>query len=719
MSIYVVSYLPCISNFDNFKFIQLKETNYPLQEIIKILNPLSNNDKIILLNKKIEKIDIKLIERLSNVYIDDYKTICMGEDDNINNPILASIGNVETNDIIMLGKRHIRSGLRDISRTSSYQSVRKKLIKLCSGNKIWMPNNRKPETKQPEKANTSPSIDNSFIDDNVVIKNNLKEYRVKINLGIGDILIARGILDAQKENYDKVYVSIDYKTYERTRQPKQVDKDFTYQLLDMVFKPPYYCLEKSETDYPHRYGYTFHTIDKFPLIPPNMSGILCEGKSLNIGPYITVSTRVREIPIKEYEKDIKKKFLDSLIKLSEKYKIVIIGERELVKYPEHDFLKERIFTLYNDLIKTLPSNRVVDLSFSNINNIKNRMESFKQVCMYMRDADWNIILGNGGDGCISISIGNTIGYFTRNNTGDPFPFIFDNQSFPGIHYTSNLNLFFDKLKDILKNKPIYKRCVNIGVGDLIMIRGELDRVKDKYSKVEITPNGPFFNKIRSKDYVNGFIKEYIELLFKPPYYCIGKNFKSPKRDAASITSIDNIPLASPQHLKELFCVGKSLEIGPYVTISTKVRVVNKNSYQEKKSEFYSVLNKVANKYKIVIIGDKTLPNWREFKMFDDIFVIYDDIIKNIPKEKLVDLTFDSLDSGSLSHIQQDCVYMRDAVNNIIIGAAGCWWLAVVSGKITAYYEPNSDPHYNDFVKVKSDAYLTKNFNKFLLWCENI
>ena len=131
------------------------------------------------------------------------------------------------------------------------------------------------------------------------------------------------------------------------------------------------------------------------------------------------------------------------------------------------------------------------------------------------------------------------------------------------------------------------------------------------------------------------------------------------------------------------------------------------------------MNKVANKYKIVIIGDKTLPNWREFKMFDDIFVIYDDIIKNIPKEKLVDLTFDSLDSGSLSHIQQDCVYMRDAVNNIIIGAAGCWWLAVVSGKITAYYEPNSDPHYNDFVKVKSDAYLTKNFNKFLLWCENI
>ena len=549
-------------------------------------------------------------------------------------------------------------------------------------------------------------------------------YKVRINLGIGDILFARSVLDNQKSKYDKVYISPDYTSYNQYRQPSKIETKFTNELLELIFQPPYYHLEKIHIEgYPNRFCQTFSTLDNFPLVVPQLSDVICEGSPLDIGPYITISTRVREVPISEFEEKVKKKFLDKMLEFSETYKIVILGEQKLAEYTEHKILSGRVFTIYKDLIETLPKNRIIDLSFEDPRRIKeNRMTRFKQECLYMRDAEWNIVIGNGGNACIAASIGNAIGYFSpTDKEGNYYHRMFtDKQKHTSIYYTCDVKKFIKKLNDVIKPKPTYDICVNMGVGDLLIIRGELDKAKDKFGRINITPNIPFFDRIRSKEYTNGFIKDYIKLLFPPPYYNLTTNLNYPIRDGHGIQIYDGVPIASPHHLRDLFCVGESLDIGPYITINTKVRIVQKSSYNNFKSRFYETLNKISKKYKIVILGDRHLPNWQEFNMFpNDIFTIYDDIVKYIPKERYIDLTFNDLHKGTLQRIQQDCLYMKNAVNNIFLGAAGAWCLGLVSGKSLSYYEPKTNNHWNEYTTIKSNAYLTDNLDKYLYWITQI
>jgi hypothetical protein len=288
-----------------------------------------------------------------------------------------------------------------------------------------------------------------------------------------------------------------------------------------------------------------------------------------------------------------------------------------------------------------------------------------------------------------------------------------------------LNDFFGKLEDIAEiNKPVYKACVNMGIGDMLMIRYQLDSVKDRYSEAILSPNVPWFkNNIRSSEWTDGYIIDLMKMIFSSPHYKITDDYSSfTWRDSCQMETLDKITPAGCNYLKDLFCVGKKLNIDePYVTLTTKVRVVQKSSYPDLKDKLFEALNNVAKKYKIVILGEKKLPNWNEFTMNpNDIFVIYDDIIKNLPKERLVDLTFDNMTKSSLKKVQQDCVYMRDANMNIMLGIGGNWFLGLVAGRSISYYEPLKEVfHQQHHKKLKSEAYLTENFDKYILWLNEL
>lgn len=756
--IYVISYDNNTAKIRNTKFIQL-QTDKPLRDIQYLLSNTKDDDIIVMLPKELGVYKNHLIKTIP-LYDEKYESLALSVEDPEKYFTKQNRDAFRERDVLIFKRGNIRRKLKDISSNASYDKIRQKLIRKCGNGGLYAPEDREPGYVSPEeierrreeeveKKKREQEIMNqiqeeenetfpSFVENLPVIESQTsnrrkskkssksKEYRVRINLGIGDILFARSVLDAQSNRFDKVYISPDYNVYNDTRQPNKKEREFTDKLLEMIFQPPYYHLEKERIEeYPHRFCQTFSTIDGFPLVTPNISNVICEGTPLNIGPYITISTRVREMPIREYETRVKERFLNSILEISKHYKIVILGEQILADYKEHKILEGQVFTIYNDLIDTIPSDRILDLSFKDVKKIKeDRMKRFKQECLYMRDAEWNIVLGNGGNCCIAASIGNAIGHFSgANPKGDYYNRMFDNGTdHTGVYYTKDIDKFIKKLSDIINpNKPIYKICVNMGVGDLLIIRGELDKVKDKFKQVYITPNIPFFNDIRSKEYTKGFIREYIELLFPPPYYKITSDLSYPKRDGHGIQTFDKIPIASPHHLQDLFCVGVPLDIGPYVTINTKVRIIQKTSYINFRNQFYEKILELSEKYPLVILGDRKLPGWKEFKMFpNDIFTIYDDIIKYIPKERYVDLTFNDLHKGTLKRIQQDCLYMKNAVNNIFLGAGGSWCLALVSGKSLSYYEPgNSNNHWREYTKIKSDAYITDNFQKYLYWITQI
>jgi hypothetical protein len=728
---------PILSSVNSYKTLPKSDEIYKSPECILLNN---NDDDTVVMFTKHER-HKSLLEKCISLYCNDYPAIAFSVND-IDKTFIKQTRDVfRDDDTLIFKKGHMRRSMRDLSTSSTYDKIRQKIIRQCADSILYAPEDRTPgymtpeerkkkeqeeqkERKEREEREKKEQEERKERGEEISTDQSKKgfprTYKVRINLGIGDILFARGVLDRQSKTFDKVYISPDYNVYNDTRQPTKKETDFTNKLLELIFQPPYYHLETERIEeYPHRFCQTFSTLDNFPLVVPQLSDVLCEGKPLDIGPYITISTRVREVPITEYEEKVKKQFLKKVLELSETYKIVILGERELSEYKEHEILAGQVFTLYKDLIETLPKNRVVDLSFKNVKTIReNRMKRFKQECLYMRDAEWNIVVGNGGNSCIAASIGNAMGYFSPSNPhGDYYNRMFGSkQKHTSVYYSSDVDKFIKKLSDITKPKPTYDICVNMGIGDLLIIRGELDKAKDKFSQINITPNTPFFNRIRSKEYTNGFINDFIKLLFPPPYYNLTTNLKYPTRDGHGVQVFDGIPIASPHHLKDLFCVGKSLDIGPYVTINTKVRIVQKSSYNNFKSRFYDSLNTVAEKYKIVILGDRCLPNWQEFKMFpSDIFTIYDDIIKFLPKERCVDLTFDNLHKGSLKQVKQDCVYMRDAVNNIFLGAAGAWCLGLVAGKSISYYEPKTNGHWNEYATIKSNTYLTDDLEKYFYW----
>jgi hypothetical protein len=717
--IYVFSYQTTDKTLDGVEYIYLNSI-YPLRQIYSELYRMKNDDIVIMLPEALPPLFNYLEKTIPLYYKDRHKhLIALSPDDPEKHFILLNEDKFKSTDTIMFKRGEMRSSLGDFSGYSPYNHIRERIISLFSNGSIYAPSDRYTAKKEPEIARSHNDI--MTYDVNIPIGD---IYKTTINIGLGDMIYTRGILDNQKHKFKKVVISPNINVYNTLISPSQADTDFTYAMLHSLFRPPYYEIVEPNKLFPHRFAYTFHAIENFPVIKPNLEDELCEGTPLHIGPYLLINTRIREITKKEYEKSIKDRLMKTLRKLSRKYKIVVLGERSLRKCLQHDVFSDMMFVIYNDIKKAVPRERLVDLTFESFETIaSDRIKKIKQECLYMRDADWNITFGNGGNFCMATAVGKVIGYYTPDNRIDATPLAFKNTSYAGIHVVDNLNKFFEKLDSLLNdNKPVMKIKVNMGIGDLLLIRAMLDYKRDSYSKIYITPNTEFFDKLRTTEYKNGPIKDYIKWLFDDPsYYKIDNNLTYPRKNTETLFWEDKIQFKGPQYMRDKFCKGKSLNIGDYVTITTKIRAINKKKYESIKEEFFKTLSKVSEKYKVVILGEKTLPDWTEYKdgTTNDVFVIYDDIIKYLPKDNIIDMTIDTIHDSSLKQLQQDCVYLRDAYQNIILGLGGGFCLTLVAGKILGYWQPHTHSQvtelYEYCTNFKSNMYMTRDFEKFIYW----
>src|SRR5208283_5410839 len=128
-------------------------------------------------------------------------------------------------------------------------------------------------------------------------------------------------------------------------------------------------------------------------------------------------------------------------------------------------------------------------------------------------------------------------------------------------------------------------------------------------------------------------------------------------------------------LGHLLCKGQSLSIGDYIVITTKVRTVPKSMFYPLSIQLWATLQKLSEKYKFVILGEREVEARKEYiKYYENntIFGIYDQIISNIPNDRIVDLTIPSLGNtpSNLKQIQQDCLIMKEAKFVITIGNGG-------------------------------------------------
>jgi hypothetical protein len=261
----------------------------------------------------------------------------------------------------------------------------------------------------------------------------------------------------------------------------------------------------------------------------------------------------------------------------------------------------------------------------------------------------------------------------------------------------------------------------IGLGDLIFLKAQLDGAKDRFDEIRISYDNHILQMYRNNNpgYIK-FLNDIGELFFKEHPYKLNIG-QYPKQWPSDLCKRHNIPMILPK-LQHLLCKGILLNIDrEYIVITTKIRYISKSYYTSSinQMQFWHIMRQLSDRYKIVIMGEKVVEMNKEYTEngHNVVYSIYNDIMREIPNDRILDLTIPALGvtSPTLNQIQQDCLIMSEAKFVISFGIGGNLQLSVavantVNFRCGAYAD--TDMLYGES-KTYDDSITTKDFNQFL------
>lgn len=270
------------------------------------------------------------------------------------------------------------------------------------------------------------------------MKNSLK---ISIPIGLGDILYVKAMLDAIKNNYNEIRLKFNRELIESCRLNPNYNHFLNEIGLLLFSTPPYILTEEFEIPFFHLASLCKQGIDP---VKPNLGYLLCKGNPLQLEQkYIVIVTKVRDLSRNNF--NIKSHEMWQLIrKLSNKYKIVILGERKLqinAAYNESCF-----YSIYSDIKNNIPIENIIDLSLSTLEIDIPQLSQIQQDCLIMSKAEFVLTLGIGGGFCMATSVGNTIGY---REDEDPIADIVFKKQYDNVIVTKDWSQFIYALNDYL------------------------------------------------------------------------------------------------------------------------------------------------------------------------------------------------------------------------------------------------------------------------------
>lgn len=271
---------------------------------------------------------------------------------------------------------------------------------------------------------------------------------------LGEIINIKHHLDLVKNQYDQIRISFHKQLWAEglhTNAPDWGEKRKLWDkyLLDIgqlfFSKPPYVIHPVS-----NKFGGDAGLVLKKLKITPQkaeMAYLLCKGQSLNLGEeYIVITTKLRYVR--------KTTFLPLSIdlwrvlkELSKKYKIVVLGEREVEMRKEYLSSSDSIFGIYEQIIANLPADRTVDLTLPALGETVSDLKQIQQDCLIMNEAKFVITLGVGGNSCMAHSTAKMAIGFRDDNL--EFANIVFSKEYPNAIVTKNWNYFISVLKRYL------------------------------------------------------------------------------------------------------------------------------------------------------------------------------------------------------------------------------------------------------------------------------
>lgn len=264
-------------------------------------------------------------------------------------------------------------------------------------------------------------------------------------------------MDTVKDQYEKISLCFDNDTWMRywdTEKPDwELQKIQWNQYMDdigkLFFGQAPYAMTTDRTDH-----ILYHTCNQLvseqgiPPMVPQLGHLLCQGTPLNLNEeYIVVTTKARSIDMIQFNSILAQTFVNELVRLARKYKIVILGEKIVEMRKEYRFEEHqnRIFSIYTRIMNSVPSDRIHDLTVPSLGNTAYNLKNIQQDCMVMKDAKFVVTFGCGGNFIMSLASSKlTIGY--REDNFEWNRVLFENKVYPHAIVSNNWSYFIQILQ---------------------------------------------------------------------------------------------------------------------------------------------------------------------------------------------------------------------------------------------------------------------------------
>ena len=275
------------------------------------------------------------------------------------------------------------------------------------------------------------------------------------------------------------------------------------------------------------------------------------------------------------------------------------------------------------------------------------------------------------------------------------------------------------------------RILNIGgiptsLGEIINYKYHLDMIKHNYDQILLNFHLPLLeyglhtdapDRSQKKKLWEKYLYDIGQLFFSEPPYVLMNGPQVFCGDLIHLIKKIGIAPRKP-NLDYLLCKGTSLNLGEeYIVITTKAREVSRNIFFPLSIQLWNILKRLSTKYKIVILGERLVEMRKEYLIYkNEIFGIYEQIIANIPTDRIIDLTVPALGEtvAALKDIQQDCLIMKEAKFTLSIGIGGNCCLSCASSNMAIGYRNDNnklaDTIYN---QEYTNAVVTKDWNRFI------
>lgn len=279
----------------------------------------------------------------------------------------------------------------------------------------------------------------------------MKQIAASIPTSLGEIINIKYHLDDVKDQYSEIRLNFRKSLWNgclHTEAPDWPEKKKLWdKYLDdigvLFFSEPPYVLDSRELpfydsgDFIRVFGLTYKKAE--------MAHLLCKGTSLNLGEeYIVITTKARQLTKSSFFGP-SIQLWDVLRKLSQKYKIVVLGERVVEMRKEYDSLRDQIFGIYEQIIANLPPDRILDLTVPALGETVSDLSQIMQDCLIMNEAKFVVTLGVGGNFCMSTAVAKmAIGF--RNDNLPMTNSIFQNREYPNAIITKDWAYFINTLE---------------------------------------------------------------------------------------------------------------------------------------------------------------------------------------------------------------------------------------------------------------------------------